>query len=95
VIVCWEVTLSKDQEWDWLSDPPWRVQTLVILFIVGLAGLIFLELRHPSPVVNLRPFRYRDFAACRMSSSFAPTRCCMLPAPRCLPCCRRCSAMMP
>ena len=64
VIVCWEVTLSKGQEWDWLSDPFWRVQTLVILFVVGLAALIFWELRHPSPVVNFRPLRERNFAAC-------------------------------
>ena len=64
VIVCWEVTLSKGQEWDWLGDPFWRVQTLVILFAVGLAGLIFWELRHPSPVVNFRPLRERNFAAC-------------------------------
>jgi hypothetical protein len=26
VIVCWEVMLSKGQEWDWLGDPFWRVQ---------------------------------------------------------------------
>ena len=64
VIVCWEVTLSKGQEWDWLSDPSWRVQTLTILFVVGLAGLIFWELRHPNPVVNFRPLRERNFAAC-------------------------------
>ncbi len=24
--------LSKGQEWDWLDDPFWRVQTLLILF---------------------------------------------------------------
>ena len=35
VIVCWEVMLSKGQEWDWLGDPFWRVQTLAILFVVG------------------------------------------------------------
>jgi DHA2 family multidrug resistance protein len=64
VIVCWEVALSKGQEWDWLSDPSWRVQTLAILFVVGLAGLIFWELRHPNPVVNFRPLRERNFAAC-------------------------------
>ncbi len=64
VIVCWEVTLSKGQEWDWLGDPFWRVQTLVILFTVGLAGLVFWELRHPSPVVNFRPLRERNFVAC-------------------------------
>src|SRR5947208_5828343 len=64
VMICWEVTLSKGQEWDWLSDPFWRVQTLVIFFVAGLGGLIWWELRHPSPLVNFRPLRERNFAAC-------------------------------
>jgi DHA2 family multidrug resistance protein len=63
-MVCWEVMLSKGQEGDWLGDPFWRVQTLVILSAAGLIGLIFWELRHPSPVVNFRPLRERNFAAC-------------------------------
>jgi DHA2 family multidrug resistance protein len=64
VMVCWEVMLSKGQEWDWLADPFWRVQTLAVLFVVGLVGLIWWELRHRSPVVNFRPLRDRNFAAC-------------------------------
>src|ERR1700739_1019297 len=36
VIISWEVMLSKGQEWDWLADPFWRVQTLVISLGVGL-----------------------------------------------------------
>ena len=64
VMVSWEVMLSKGQEWDWLSDPFWRVQTLAIFFVLGLIALIFWELRHPSPVVNFRPLRERNFAAC-------------------------------
>jgi DHA2 family multidrug resistance protein len=64
VIVCWEVMLRKGHEWDWLGDPFWRVQTLVVLFAVGLVGLVVWELRHPSPVVNFRPLRERNFAAC-------------------------------
>jgi DHA2 family multidrug resistance protein len=64
VMVCWEVMLSKGQEWDWLSDPFWRVQTLAIFFAVGLAALIFWELRHRNPVVNFRPLCERNFAAC-------------------------------
>src|SRR6516225_2763031 len=28
---CWEIMLSKGQEWDWLGDPFWRVQTLIVL----------------------------------------------------------------
>jgi DHA2 family multidrug resistance protein len=63
-MVCWEVMLSKGQEWDWLSDPFWRVQTLAILFTSGLVGLIFWELRSPNPVVNFRPLGERNFSAC-------------------------------
>ena len=32
-MVCWEIVLSKGQEWDWLGDPFFRVQTLLILFV--------------------------------------------------------------
>jgi DHA2 family multidrug resistance protein len=64
VVISWEVMLSKGQEWDWLGDPFWRVQTLAILFAAGLTGLIVWELRHPNPVVNLRAMRERNFAAC-------------------------------
>jgi MFS transporter, DHA2 family, multidrug resistance protein len=64
VMVSWEVMLSKGQEWDWLGDPFWRVQTLAICFTAGLVALVFWELRHRSPVVNFRPLRERNFAAC-------------------------------
>jgi DHA2 family multidrug resistance protein len=64
VMVCWEVMLSKGQEWDWLDDPFWRVQTLAIFFTMGLVGLIVWELRHRNPVINFRPLRERNFAAC-------------------------------
>ena len=63
-MVCWEVMLSKGQEWDWLGAPFWRVQTLVILCTAGLVGLIFWELRHRNPVVNFRALGERNFAAC-------------------------------
>jgi len=64
VMVCWEVMLSKGQEWDWLGDPFWRVQTLAILAAVGLVGLVFWEMRHRNPVVNFRALGERNFAAC-------------------------------
>jgi MFS transporter, DHA2 family, multidrug resistance protein len=62
-MVSWEVMLSKGEEWNWLGDAFWRVQTLAALFILALAGLIFWELRHRSPVVNFRPLRERNFSA--------------------------------
>jgi MFS transporter, DHA2 family, multidrug resistance protein len=64
VMVSWEVMLSKGQEWDWLGDPFWRIQTLAICFIAGLVGLVFWELRHRNPVINFRPLRERNFASC-------------------------------
>ena len=60
-MVCWEVMLSKGQQWDWLGDPFGRMQTLLVLFVFSLAGLIFWELRVPGPVVDFRPLAERNF----------------------------------
>ncbi len=64
IMSSWEVMLSKGQEWDWYNDPFWRVQTLFVLFVFGLASLIFYELRVANPVVDFRPLGERNFAAC-------------------------------
>src|SRR5438309_11470096 len=45
VMSSWEIMLSKGQEWDWLGDAFWRIQTLMILFVLGLGLLIFREMR--------------------------------------------------
>ena len=37
-MACWEIMLSKGQEWDWLGDPFYRVQTLAFLFVACLGG---------------------------------------------------------
>jgi DHA2 family multidrug resistance protein len=63
VMSCWEIMLSKGQEWDWLGDPFWRVQSLLALFVVGLGALIFRQLRIDNPVVNFRVLRERNLAA--------------------------------
>jgi DHA2 family multidrug resistance protein len=62
VVASWEVMLSKGQEWDWLGDPFWRVQTLLIVFVLALAGLLYRELTFSSPVVNFRVLSERNFA---------------------------------
>jgi DHA2 family multidrug resistance protein len=61
-LVCWEVMLSKGQEWDWLSDAFGRVQVLATLFVLGAASLVCWETRQASPIVNFRPLRERNFA---------------------------------
>jgi MFS transporter, DHA2 family, multidrug resistance protein len=63
-MVCWEVMLSKGQQWDWLGDPFYRVQSLLILFILGLGGLIYRELHLRNPIVALRTLADRNFSIC-------------------------------
>jgi DHA2 family multidrug resistance protein len=62
-MACMEVLLSKGQEWDWWNDPFGRVQLLGLGFIVGLGVLIWWELRHKAPVLDLRPLADRNFLA--------------------------------
>ncbi len=59
----WEIMLSKGQEWDWLQDPFWRIQTLLVCFVLGLGFLVYRELRIANPVVNFRPLAERNLAA--------------------------------
>ena len=40
-VACWEIVLSKGQEWDWFSDAFGRVQILATLFVLGGAGFYF------------------------------------------------------
>ena len=61
-LICWEVLLSKGQEWDWLNDAFGRVQVLATLLVLGGVSLVFWETRHASPIVNFRPLRERNFA---------------------------------
>jgi DHA2 family multidrug resistance protein len=63
-MVCWEVLLSKGQEWDWLGDPFFRVQSLLVLFLGSLFGLLYRELKYHAPLINLRVLNDRNFRAC-------------------------------
>ena len=63
-MVCWEIMLSKGQQWDWLGDPFFRVHTLLILFVLGLCGLIYHELQLRNPLIPLRTLTDRNFLTC-------------------------------
>jgi MFS transporter, DHA2 family, multidrug resistance protein len=60
-MVCWEIVLSKGQEWDWLGDPFYRVHTLLVLFILGLVTLVRRELRISNPLINFRTLADQNF----------------------------------
>jgi DHA2 family multidrug resistance protein len=53
-MISWEIFLSKGQEWDWIGDPFWRVQTLLALFLVCTLWLIRRELTIANPLINFR-----------------------------------------
>jgi DHA2 family multidrug resistance protein len=61
-ISCWEILLSKGQEWDWFGDPFWRIQTLTLLFVAGLGFFIVRGLSLENPLVNLKVLGERNMA---------------------------------
>ncbi len=64
VMTCWEIILSKGQEWDWFGDPFWRIQTLAAIFAICLLALIYRELRIKNPLINFRTLLERNFRSC-------------------------------
>ena len=62
-VSCWEVLLSKGQEWDWLSDPFGRIQALTTCFVICVVAFIIRELRAKDPLIDLRVVFERNLAA--------------------------------
>ena len=63
-MVCWEVGLTKGQDWDWFGDPFFRVQTLALLFVASLGALIYRETHVADPLINFRTLADRNFRGC-------------------------------
>ena len=59
-ISCWEVLLSKGQQWDWLGDPNWRVQFLIIGIVIGITFFIIRSFKSDNPLINLRVLSDRN-----------------------------------
>jgi DHA2 family multidrug resistance protein len=57
---CLQVVLDRGQDADWFGSS--LIVTLVIASALGFVLLIWRELHHPQPMVELRLFRSRDFA---------------------------------
>lgn len=57
---CLQVVLDRGQEDDWLSSG--FITALVLVSAAAFALLIWCELRHPEPMVDLRLMRKADFA---------------------------------
>jgi len=63
-MVCWEIMLSKGQEWDWFGDPFYRVQSLMFLILLCGALLVLREIRIRDPLINFRTLADRNFRSC-------------------------------
>jgi MFS transporter, DHA2 family, multidrug resistance protein len=57
-----QIMLDKGEENDWFASTFIRI--FCFLFIVGMIGLIWWQLRAKNPVMNLRLFQYKNFAIC-------------------------------
>jgi DHA2 family multidrug resistance protein len=57
-----QIMLDKGEENDWFSSSLIRI--FAFLFVGGMAGLVIWELRAKNPIINLRLFRFKNFAIC-------------------------------
>jgi len=63
-MTCWEVFLSKGQEWDWFGDPFHRIHWLFTLFAGSMILLVHRELRIANPLIDFRTLKDRNFRSC-------------------------------
>jgi DHA2 family multidrug resistance protein len=57
-----QIMLDKGEENDWFSSG--FICFFAFLFIFGIVGLIFWEWNHKNPLINLKLFRFKNFAIC-------------------------------
>ncbi len=57
-----QIMLDKGEENDWFSSN--FIRLFGFLFVVGLLGLVIWEWRQKNPLINLKLFRFKNFAIC-------------------------------
>ena len=57
-----QIMLDKGEENDWFASNFIRI--FCLLFVAGMTGLIWWQWRAKNPIMNLRLFRYKNFAIC-------------------------------
>ena len=56
-----QVVLDKGQQDDWFNSP--FIVVFSVITVVSLLAMLYVELRHPHPIVNLRLFKNVSYAA--------------------------------
>jgi DHA2 family multidrug resistance protein len=57
-----QIMLDKGEENDWFASG--FICLFAFLFVGGIVALVWWELRHKNPLINLRLFRFKNFAIC-------------------------------
>jgi DHA2 family multidrug resistance protein len=57
-----QITLDKGEENDWFSSN--FIRFFASMFVIGMVGLITWELKKKDPLINLRLFKFKNFAIC-------------------------------
>ena len=57
-----QIALDKGEENDWFASN--FIRFFAAMFVCGMIGLIWWELRAKAPVMNLRLFKFKNFAIC-------------------------------
>jgi DHA2 family multidrug resistance protein len=57
-----QITLDKGEENDWFASN--FIRFFAAMFVLGMIGLIVWELKKKDPLINLRLFKYKNFAIC-------------------------------
>ena len=57
-----QIMLDKGEENDWFSSP--FIRTFAFLFVFGMVGLFYWEWNHKAPLINIKLFKYKNFAIC-------------------------------
>jgi DHA2 family multidrug resistance protein len=57
-----QIMLDKGEENDWFSSN--FIRFFCVLFVGGMIGLVVWEWRQKSPLINLKLFRFKNFAIC-------------------------------
>ena len=57
-----QIMLDKGEEQDWFASN--FIRFFAVLFVVGMVGLVVWEWRQKDPLINLKLFRFKNFAIC-------------------------------
>jgi DHA2 family multidrug resistance protein len=57
-----QIALDKGEDNDWFASN--FIRGFAFMAVIGFIGLIWWELRHKNPIMNLRLFKFKNFAIC-------------------------------